>query len=147
MKTSQEWDKFFAERYNVKNHPEWATRPETDILADMVDHIQKDARIDLEAENQMLKAQNVKLDAELKRVDFLHQAQYEELKDTKDKLLVQRKLLETIAALTKERDELKAELVRWSKSFDGHVYVPNEEYAALVKERDAWKEQALHGVR
>ena len=36
----------------------------------------------------------------------------------------------------------EAEVARWKKSFDGHVYVTNNEYAALVAERDRLREEA-----
>jgi hypothetical protein len=38
-----------------------------------------------------------------------------------------------IEVLEAEVEKLRAELARWQRSFAGHVYVPNEKYAALVK--------------
>lgn len=35
----------------------------------------------------------------------------------------------TLIAAAKERDEAVAEVRRWRSSFDGHVYVKNEDYA------------------
>lgn len=59
-----------------------------------------------------------------------------DLLDERDRLLdVYRQEYEAIhageiEAWRAERDQLKAELAHWRKSFDGHVYVRNEEWAA-----------------
>lgn len=44
--------------------------------------------------------------------------------------------LRTLAA---ERDILRDEVLRWRKSFAGHLYITNEDYSALVSERDNWR--------
>lgn len=41
--------------------------------------------------------------------------------------------------LTADNERLKDELRNWKKSFVGHVYVKNEDYAELVGKRDALK--------
>ena len=43
MKTAEEWDKFFSERYNRKTAPELAAMSQFDFFKDMCNHIQLDA--------------------------------------------------------------------------------------------------------
>jgi chromosome segregation ATPase len=61
--------------------------------------------------------------------------------------VVIRELATKITTLQQEKAALEGELAKWRKSFDGHVYVTNEKYSALVtraeqaeRERDtAWE--------
>jgi len=41
-------------------------------------------------------------------------------------------LLQDLATATRERDDAKAEILGWQRSFADHVYVKSEEYRALV---------------
>ena len=53
------------------------------------------------------------------------------ISDHRDKLIAERD------ADKRRADEAEAEVTRWQRSFDGHVYVTNEEYSALCRLRDS----------
>ena len=44
-----------------------------------------------------------------------------------------------IERLADENERLREEVRNWKKSFVGHVYVKNEDYAELISKRDALK--------
>lgn len=43
MKTADDWDKFFSERYDARKHPEWKIKSDLEMFSDMCNHIQLDA--------------------------------------------------------------------------------------------------------
>jgi hypothetical protein len=56
-----------------------------------------------------------------------HKAVYDRCKQTEDTIF------SDFAAMSSLAVRLEHELVAMQRSFDGHVYVPNEEYAALCE--------------
>ncbi len=122
---------------------DWLATPREELLAHAITAIRANAE-QLREENERLKADLEKADQQEQLVADALPAEFEGCEETfgwmvnavvqeRDALRAELATMrEENERLTKERDEAKAETSRWMRSFDGHVYVKNEDYAELA---------------